>query len=90
MRVPFLKRISTRCLKSSSFYFVGSNKRIDQEIEESYKREQWNAGKKIRKVTLRVSQKTTSFKGTCSFPIKYCKNFLCFLYEYGGTISQKN
>ena len=25
MRVPFLKRISVRCLKSSSFYFVGSN-----------------------------------------------------------------
>ena len=25
MRVPFLKRISVRCLQSSSFYFVGSN-----------------------------------------------------------------
>ena len=25
MRVPFLKRISVRCLKSSSFYFVGYN-----------------------------------------------------------------
>ena len=45
MRVPFLKRISMRWLKSSSFYFVGSSKRIDQEIEESYKREQWNTGK---------------------------------------------
>ena len=25
MRVPFLKRISVRCLKSSSFYNAGSN-----------------------------------------------------------------